>query len=82
MSKSCSEYILIGIDSDIVMMGHGLLSIWGQHAKVLTMGVTELSRYEDYYTHLGCTYKRVTGLIGEFLPDEMALKAPSYGKDV
>ena len=82
MSKSRGERILIGIDPGTIVMGYGLLSVRGQHAEMLTMGVIELSRYEDHYTRLGRIYKRVAGLIDEFLPDEMALEAPFYGKNV
>lgn len=82
MSKSRGERILIGIDPGTIVMGYGLLSVRGQHAEMLTMGVIELSRYEDHYTRLGRIYSRVAGLIDEFLPDEMALEAPFYGKNV
>lgn len=82
MSKSRGERILIGIDPGTIVMGYGLLSVRGQHTEMLTMGVIELSRYEDHYTRLGRIYKRVAGLIDEFLPDEMALEAPFYGKNV
>ena len=82
MSKSRGERILIGIDPGTIVMGYGLLSVRGQQAEMLTMGVIELSRYEDHYTRLGRIYKRVAGLIDEFLPDEMALEAPFYGKNV
>ena len=82
MSKSRGERILIGIDPGTIVMGYGLLSVRGQHAEMLTMGVIELSRYEDHYTRLGRIYSRVAGLIDEFLPDETALEAPFYGKNV
>ena len=63
MSKSRGERILIGIDPGTIVMGYGLLSVRGQQAEMLTMGVIELSRYEDHYTRLGRSYSRVAGLI-------------------
>ena len=82
MSKTKGERILLGIDPGTIDMGYGLLAIYGQRAEMLSMGVIELSRFEDHYTRLARIFNRVAGLIDEFLPDEMALESPFYGKNI
>lgn len=82
MSKSRTARILMGIDPGTLVMGYGLLQVTGQHAEMLTMGVIELHKFEEHYTRLGRIFHRVQGLIDEFLPDEVALEAPFFGKNV
>lgn len=48
----------------------------------MAMGVMELGKYGDHYLKLAKIYTRVIGLIDEFLPDELAIEAPFYGKNV
>jgi len=82
MSKAKGSRILMGIDPGTIVMGYGLLEVEGQRAKMLSMGVIELHKFEDHYTRLGRIFHRVQGLIDEFLPDEVALEAPFFGKNV
>ena len=46
------------------------------------MGVIDLRRFEDAYLKLGHIFERVTGIIDAYLPDEMAIEAPFFGKNV
>ena len=48
---------------------------------LVTMGVIDLRRCADPYLKLGRIYERVTGVIDSFLPDEMAVEAPFFGKN-
>ena len=47
-----------------------------------TMGVIDLRKYTGPYLKLGRIFERVTGLIESYLPDEMAIEAPFFGKNV
>lgn len=46
------------------------------------MGVLILDKYEDHYLRLRRIFERIISLIDEFLPDEMAIEAPFFGKNV
>lgn len=76
------EKIILGIDPGTTVMGYGLIKIEGKKMSVITIGVINLKKYTDHYLKLQKIYNRLDGLIEEFCPDEMALEAPFYGKNV
>ncbi|MBO7610261.1 MAG: crossover junction endodeoxyribonuclease RuvC [Muribaculaceae bacterium] len=76
------DKIIIGIDPGTSVMGYGLLGVKNKKPSLIVMGVIKLSRMEDHYMRLHRIYERVKGLIDEFLPDEMAIEAPFFGKNV
>lgn len=63
-------------------MGYGLLKVVDGKAKMITMGVIDLRKFPDAYLKLGHIFERVTSIIDGFLPDEMAIEAPFFGKNV
>lgn len=77
-----SEKIILGIDPGTNVMGYGLLKVTGNKAQMMAMGVIDMRKQSDPYLRLGYIFERVTGLIAEFLPDEMAIEAPFFGKNV
>lgn len=76
------ERIIMGIDPGTNVMGYGLLGINGKTPEVIVMGVIKLSRFETHYLRLNRIYQRVTALIEQYLPDEVAIEAPFFGKNV
>jgi crossover junction endodeoxyribonuclease RuvC len=76
------EKIILGIDPGTNVMGYGLLKVVDNKAEMLAMGVIDMRRENDPYLRLGKIFERVTGIIDEFLPDEMAIEAPFFGKNV
>ncbi len=77
-----AERIIMGIDPGTNIMGYGILRVQGRHAEMVTMGVIDLHKYADQYLKLGRIYERVTGIIEAYLPDELAIEAPFFGKNV
>lgn len=77
-----AERIIIGIDPGTHVMGYGVLRVVGNKPQLVTMGVIELSRFESHYMRLRRIFERVQGLIAQYLPDEMAIEAPFFGKNV
>jgi crossover junction endodeoxyribonuclease RuvC len=63
-------------------MGYGLITITGNKAKMLAMGVIDLRKMHDPYLRLGHIFERVTGIIDAYHPDELAIEAPFFGKNV
>ena len=76
------DKIIIGIDPGTNVMGYGVVGVKGKKPLVITMGVLKLSKYEDHYMRLHRIFERVTGLVAQYLPDEMAIEAPFFGKNV
>ncbi len=84
MDKAVSnlDRVIIGIDPGTNMMGYAILGICGNKPHMVAMGVIELDKIGDHYTRLGRIYQRVTMLVEQYCPDEMAIEAPFFGKNV
>jgi len=76
------DKVIIGIDPGTNVMGYGILGINGKKPGLVAMGVIQLSKFDDHYMRLRRIYERVSGLVRQYLPDEMAIEAPFYGKNV
>lgn len=79
-----AEYdrIIIGIDPGTNVMGYGILGVAGKRPVTIAMGVIQLNKFENHYMRLRRIYDRVLLLTEQYLPDEMAIEAPFYGKNV
>ena len=77
-----TERIILGIDPGTNVMGYGVIRAIGNKAEMVAMGVIDLRRMTDPYLRLGHIFERVTGIIDAYLPDEMAVEAPFFGKNV
>lgn len=82
ISNPIKERIIIGIDPGTIVMGYGVLRIIGNHPQLETMGVLKLNKFDDHYLRLRKIFERVEALIEEYHPDELAIEAPFYGKNV
>ena len=76
------ERVIIGIDPGTNVMGYGILAINGKKPQLVAMGGIKLSKVDDHYMRLRRIYERVSGLVKQYLPDEMAIEAPFFGKNV
>ncbi len=74
--------IIMGIDPGTNVMGYALIGINGNSPELIVMGVLKLSRMEDHYMKLGRIYSGVVSLVKQYLPDELAIEAPFFGKNV
>ena len=82
MNKMTTEKILLGIDPGTNVMGYGVLRVVGNKAEMVAMGVINMKNTRDPYLRLGKIFERVTGVIDEYKPDELAIEAPFFGKNV
>jgi crossover junction endodeoxyribonuclease RuvC len=76
------EKIILGVDPGTRIMGYGLLSVKGSQLTLLQYGVLNLSKYASHEIKLKKIFERITQIIAEYLPDEMAIEAPFYGVNV
>lgn len=77
-----AERIILGIDPGTNVLGYGVLKVTNRKAEMMAMGVIDLRRCHDVYLKLGRIHERVMGIIDSFKPDELAIEAPFFGKNV
>lgn len=82
MKQITSERIILGIDPGTIVMGYGVILCHGKQVSLLTLGVLKLEKYDDYALKLKKIFERTVGLIEEYKPDELAIEAPFFGKNV
>ena len=76
------DRVIMGIDPGTNLMGYAFIGVNGNKAHLITMGVIDLRKCHDSYIKLGEIFTRVQGLISTYLPDELAIEAPFFGKNV
>lgn len=76
------DRIIIGIDPGTNVMGYGILGVKAKKPMLIALGVIKLDRFESHYLRLRRIYDRVLSLTEQYLPDEMAIEAPFFGKNV
>ncbi len=76
------DRIILGIDPGTTIMGYGAIHQQGLKVSMLSLGVLNLSKYEDHPMRLKKIFERTLGLIEEYKPDELAIEAPFFGKNV
>ncbi len=77
-----ADRIIIGIDPGTNIMGYGILGVYNRKPALIAMGLIELGKLGDHYLRLGRIYERVSMLVEQYCPDEMAIEAPFFGKNV
>ena len=76
------DKIILGVDPGTVIMGYGLIHIKDNQPILLNFGILRLSQIENQPDRLKKIFDRMDMLIAEYKPDEMAIEAPFFGKNV
>ena len=76
------EKIILGIDPGTMVMGYGVIREQGKQMELITMGVINLKKLENQALKLKKIFERVLEIINEYHPDELAIEAPFFGKNV
>lgn len=77
-----TEKIILGIDPGTTIMGFGLIKVVGNKMEFIQLNELLLSKYKDHYVKLKMIFERTLHLIDTYHPDEIAIEAPFYGKNV
>lgn len=77
-----TERIILGIDPGTSVMGFGIIKIVRKQLHFVQMNALLLKNYADPYTKLKRIFERTLELIDTFHPDEIAIEAPFYAKNV
>jgi crossover junction endodeoxyribonuclease RuvC len=76
------ERIILGIDPGTMVMGYSLIMQRDKQLSLLRMGVLKLKQYDNQALKLKKIFERVLEIIEEYHPDELAIEAPFFGKNV
>ncbi|MFC5048158.1 crossover junction endodeoxyribonuclease RuvC [Aquimarina hainanensis] len=77
-----NEHIILGIDPGTTIMGFGLIKVVNKKMSFLQLNELQLGKYEDHYLKLKLIFERTIELIDTYNPDEIAIEAPFFGKNV
>ncbi len=77
-----TEKIILGVDPGTLVMGYGLVQQKGKELSIIRMGVLKLNKLENQAMKLKTIFERMLEIVEEYKPDEMAIEAPFYGKNV
>ena len=77
-----NEKIILGIDPGTTIMGFGIIKVVNKQMKFVQMNELLLQKYKDPYTRLKLIFERTIELIDTYHPDEIAIEAPFFGKNV
>jgi len=76
------ERIILGIDPGTNITGYGVIRIVGTIPELIAIGSVDLSKFDDHYLIIKHIFERTIGIIDEYHPDELAIEAPFFGKNV
>jgi crossover junction endodeoxyribonuclease RuvC len=82
VSPNQQEKIILGLDPGTNITGYGIISVSGSRVKLIQFGVIQLGKTGEHALKLKRIFEKVLNLIEEFHPDEVALEAPFFGKNV
>jgi len=77
-----ADKIILGIDPGTTIMGYGLIHIKGNKMRLIQMGVLHLSKLGSHELKLKKIFERTLQLVDEYKPDELAIEAPFFGKNI
>ena len=76
------DRIILGIDPGTTVLGYGLIHVKNGKLSLVNFGIIQLHKLPSHPDKLKRILERINGLIEEYKPDEMAIEAPFFGKNV
>lgn len=76
------ERIILGIDPGTSVLGYGLIHVKGNEIRLITMDVLRLEKITDHALKLEKIFNSCIEIIEKYNPDELAIEAPFFGKNV
>jgi crossover junction endodeoxyribonuclease RuvC len=77
-----TDRIILGIDPGTNILGYGIIKVKGNTMELVVMGVLRLEKIAEHSDKLHKIFNRVVSLIDEYKPQELAIEAPFFGKNV
>lgn len=82
MKPSDRERIILGIDPGTSATGYGVITAKGKTPALVTLGVIGLSTKDDHFVRIKKIFESTLELIDKYHPDEFAIEAPFFGKNI
>lgn len=76
------ERIILGIDPGTTIMGFGLIKVVDKKMEFMQLDELMLKKYTDHYVKLKLIFERTLHIVDTYHPDEIAIEAPFFGKNV
>lgn len=74
--------IILGIDPGTLVMGYSVIEAHNNTFTVMEIDVLKLASTLDHYKRLQKIHRRITELVEKFNPNQCAIEAPFFGKNV
>ena len=76
------DKIILGIDPGTKIMGYGIISICQKKITLLELDVVNLDKIKNHPLKLKKIFETTLNIIDKFHPDELAIEAQFFGKNV
>ena len=76
------EKIILGIDPGTTIMGYGLIKVLNNNMSFMLLNELNLKKLNNHYLKLNHIFNRTVEIIDNYNPDEIAIEAPFFGKNV
>ena len=76
------EKIILGIDPGTTIMGYGLIKVLNNEMSFMLLNELNLKKLNNHYLKLNHIFNRTVEIIENYNPDEIAIEAPFFGKNV
>jgi len=76
------DKIILGIDPGTQIMGYGLIEVKGKSFRMMELGSIRFRTSDAPVLRLKQIFESTLELVEKHLPDEMAVEAPFFGKNV
>lgn len=77
-----SQKRILGIDPGTNLLGFAIIEVEGEHIQVLEIGVIYLKEKKNAHDKLREIYFEIQEIIEKYLPQDLAIEAPFFGKNV
>lgn len=79
-----AEKLIMGVDPGTNFMGYAIIRTRGKSARpeLVVSGVVDMKKMDDPYLKLQRIFRRTLGIIDSYHPDELAIEAQFYGKNI
>ena len=74
--------IVLGVDPGTVVLGYGIIRIEGKKLTCITLDAIKLDAKKDPFERLRDIHGVIAELFKTYQPDQMAMEAPFFGKNI
>ena len=79
---AAQQRIILGIDPGTNILGYGVILVDKKSVHFVDMGVLDMRKEKDHFLKLNRIFEGVGAIMDRYAPDDLAIEAPFYGKNV